>query len=146
MTHTTIEVSAQFGGRDAAAAVLPHFRALKSAAQGMVLDEFPFKKLGFILRVDGNVTSYGLAGAENVDVDERGEYVSADIGLKRDGWSSASVIVSSVQMAIIESVQLLRNLELPQFRRFDFGRLEGSLAELCSAYAIEVRETIASKQ
>ena len=48
-----IDFSAQFGGREAAAALLPHFKALKAVASGLVIENFPFKKIAFILRVDG---------------------------------------------------------------------------------------------
>ena len=61
----SIDISAQFGGRDSAAAVLPHFKALKRAAAETPLDDFPFPKLAYILRVDGDVKAYGFRGQGN---------------------------------------------------------------------------------
>ena len=74
-----IDVSAQFGGRDAAQAVLPHFRALKEAAKGAAISDFVARNLTFILRVDGEVNTYGESGPCNIDVDKDLEYVSVDL-------------------------------------------------------------------
>ena len=79
MIATSIGFSAQFGGRDAADAVLPHFHALKAAACSIQIDSFPFPKLAFILRVDGSVQRYGRSGVEHVKVDRKGAFVSVDI-------------------------------------------------------------------
>ena len=38
MTSSLIDFSAQFGGRNAAAAVLPHFKALKAASRELRLE------------------------------------------------------------------------------------------------------------
>lgn len=84
MSSSIVDFSAQFGGQDAADAVLPHFKALKAAARGLHLEGFPFAKLAFILRVDGKVNSYGLSGAGYLEVDKDGEYISVDIGITQD--------------------------------------------------------------
>jgi len=140
MNEATIEISAQFGGRDAAAKVLPHFRALKAAGQGVVVPSFPFDKLGFILRVDGEVTSYGLSGAGNVDIDKKGEYVSIDIGIRRDDWSSLSAneLAEAIQQAIKTSTQLLKDVGGARLQRIDFEELEKSLSEFCRRYVARI--------
>jgi hypothetical protein len=136
MTTATIEISAQFGGRDAAAAVLPHFRALKAAAQSIVLDPFPFAKLAFILRVDGEVNAYGLAGAGNVDLDRKGEYVSVDMGIPVHEWSSLrpSELANSIEQAINSSVELLRHGGGGRLQGIDFETLENTLKAFCTSY------------
>lgn len=99
---STIEVSAQFGGNDAADAVLPHYRALKAAEVRCTIAGLPFRQMAFILRVDGSVNSYHLVGAGNLAFGRNYAYVSIDIGIGRDQWSGtqpgtlASVIVSSI--------------------------------------------------
>ncbi len=80
-SKSSIDFSAQFGGNDAAAAVLDHFKALKFAAKGLAIEGFPFPELTFILRVDGEVNQYGFSGLANIDVDRDGEYLSVDIGI-----------------------------------------------------------------
>src|SRR6267154_2045174 len=81
---SSIDFSAQFGGRDAAAAVLPHFKALKAAARGLRFDGFPFAELAFILRVDGDVHQFGFSGANNLEIGKNSEYLSVDIGINHD--------------------------------------------------------------
>lgn len=72
-----IDFSAQFGGRDAAAKLLPHFKALKSASKGIDVEGFPLPELTFILRVDGSVNKYGCSGVGNIDC--ASDYISLDI-------------------------------------------------------------------
>lgn len=134
-----IEVSAEFGGRDAAAKVLPHFRALKEAARGINLADFPFEKLGYILRVDGEVTGYGLAGAGNIDVNKKDGYVSVDIGIPSGDWSSLqpSELAGYIQRAILSSTLLLKHGG-PRLQKIDFADLEKNLSRFCAAYAERV--------
>ena len=84
---TTIDVSAQFGGPDAAEAVLPHFRALKAALKGKSFGGFPFPQLAFILRVDGAVEAY-LFG-------ERDTIHRALDGIAASGHSIEHIIVNA---------------------------------------------------
>src|SRR5688572_22507805 len=84
MISSRVGFSAEFGVRDAAAAVLPHFKALKAASRGLDLTGFPFPQLAYILRVDGEVTRYQLSGAGNLEIDSDRQYLSIDIGIEHD--------------------------------------------------------------
>src|SRR5215471_2201008 len=109
---TTIDVSAQFGGPDAAQAVLPHFRALKAALKGKSVMGFPFRELAFILRVDGDVNTYGQSGPGNVVFDKKGGYVSVDIGITRADRAGRGVaeVAAFLAAAINSSATFLKDL------------------------------------
>lgn len=140
MPTTTLDFSAQIGGRDAAKALLPHFRALKSAAKGRTLAGFPFRELAFILRVDGEVAAYGQSGPGNIRVARKGGYVSVDIGITRDDQAGlgSEDIADFVAGAIVSSVNLLRNLGDARLGTVDWEALTGCLQDFAHAYRAEV--------
>ena len=129
----TIDFSAQFGGRDAAAIVLPHFKALKAAAKEITLDAFPYQQLAFILRVDGEVNQYGFSGTGNPDVDSNGKYLSIDIGITEEDRDNIPSIISSAildSLPIIEAAVSHRGID-----GFDADALRASLELVCERYA-----------
>jgi hypothetical protein len=100
MNGSTIDFSAQFGGTDAASFVLPHFKALKAAAQGISVTNFPLPELAFILRVDGEVNQYGLSGLGDPEIDKKGRYLSVDLGLQlEDRKDLPAAIVRAIDAA-----------------------------------------------
>lgn len=103
---TMIDFSAQFGGHDAASAVLPYFKALKSASKGIHLEGFPFPKLAFILRVDGEVNQYGSSGIGNLDIGKKKGYLSIDIVITQDDIND---IDSIIVKAFDESINFIEN-------------------------------------
>lgn len=130
----TIEFSAQFGGRDAAAAALPHFKALKAVARNYSLGQFPFKSMAFVLRVDGEVNSYDLSGPGHLDSDGD-NYVSIDIGIRREDYRNCSEYLSrSVVSALKSSVGFMRNSGHARLRGIDFENLEDTVNRLCDSY------------
>lgn len=131
---TTFEISAQFGGTDAAQALLPHFRAVKSAHKGRSFDGFPFAELAFILRVDGEVSSYGQSGPGRVDIKRKGRYVSVDLGIPRDQWAGRSTRETSafIAAAIRSSEELLRAED--RLGEVDWSSLKEALAAFAAAY------------
>lgn len=138
-----IDFSAQFGGRDAADAMLPHFRALKAAARDKSLNSLPFDKLAFILRVDGEVTEFGQSGVCNLDLDTDGEYVSIDIGVaKKDRRTESGPegVADFLIDAIQASVSFLQNAGDRRLERIDFEDLRNVLSELCDTYRLEVKK------
>lgn len=135
MDSSGIDFSAQFGGRDAATAVLPHFKLLKTAARGLRLGGFPFAKLAFILRVDGEVTQYGLSGAGNLDVDNNGEYLSVDIGITCRDRDRICDLISS---AIHSSTDQIKLIAESKFWDVDFQALQSCLTELITRYKCEL--------
>lgn len=139
---TTFEVSAQFGGRDAAQAFLPHFRALKSAVKGVSCSGFPFPQLAFILRVDGEVNTYGQSGVGNVEIDKKGRYVSVDIVITSADIAGRSVseVAAFVAGAIVSSAEFLRRQEIARLERSDWEALETSLRAFSGVYEAEVRQ------
>lgn len=133
---TTLDVSAQFGGRDAHQAVLPHFRALKSALKDKSFAGFPFPVLAFILRVGGEVNPYGESGAGNIDFDKKGKYASVDIGIPREQWTgrSPTELSSFVAKAILSSVDLLRDKGDKRLKEVDWDALQVVLQAFVDAY------------
>jgi hypothetical protein len=138
---TTIDVSAELGGLDADQATLPHFRALKSALKGRSFEGFPFPELAFILRVDGEVSSFGLSGPGHIDFDKKGQWVSVDIGIPTANWVAreASEVSTFIAGALMASVALLREQGGHRLKGTDWGALEIALQAFCAAYAAEFR-------
>ena len=135
--RATLDVSAQFGGRDAAKAVLPHFKALKGAAKSGGIASFPVPKLAFILRVDGEVNEYGLSGAGNVDVDRRGKYVSIDIGCTKNDRSN---LEERIATGITAAPEFLQDCANPKLAGTDFEALAEDLAAFVDRYRDNLRE------
>jgi hypothetical protein len=132
---TTIDVAAQFGGHDAAEAVLPHFWALKAALKRTTLVGCPFRQLTFILRVDGEVNSYGQSGAGNIKFAKKGTCVSVDIGVTHEDLAGRGTteLATFVAGAIMSSVSLLRGLGDARLKGVDWGALETALQAFSSA-------------
>jgi hypothetical protein len=128
---TTIDFSAQIGGREANRVFDVHWRALKSSAMGLSVRGFPFRELAFIMRVDGEVSVYGLSGAGEVEFDKKGEYVSVDIGVP---MAVRAELCTFVQEAIMSSVPLLRQTADVRLAGADWVELEEALRSLCTAY------------
>ena len=131
MRFSTIDFSAQFGGRDAADVVLPHFRALKAAARGARLAGFPFAKLAFVLRVDGEVAQYGLSGVGNLDIDKDGDYLSIDLGITSDDRDRLLDVVTS---AILSSNEHIRSVSELKSWDVDFQAFQSCLTDLIARY------------
>lgn len=127
----TIDVSAQFGGRDAAAAVLPHFKAPKAAVRGGGVRDFPVRKLAFILRVDGEISQCGLSGPGNPDMDPQGEYISVDIGCTIEDRAN---LVERVASAIVASKDVLKASGFSVVADIDFDGLSEDLEGLVERY------------
>lgn len=132
-SSSTIDFSSQFGGRDAAAAVLPHFKALKAVAKEVTLDAFPYPQLAFILRVDGEVNQYGFSGTGEPDVDSEGKYLSIDIGITEEDRED---IPSLIKSSIINSIPIIAAAVTHcGIEGFDADVLKASLERLCELYA-----------
>ena len=135
MNSSVIDFSAQFGGRDGAAAVLPHFRALKTACHGIQLAGFPFPKLAYILRVDGEINQYGLSGAGNLELDSKGNYLSIDIGIKHEDRSRIDNLICE---AILSGAEQIKDIGMGEISNVDFESLKICLLELISRYKNEL--------
>lgn len=128
----SVVFSAQFGGRDAATTVLPHFKALKESAQGIVLNGFPFSELAFILRVDGEVNQYGFSGAGNPDVDRDNKYLSIDIGIEQ---KDRHVLPDRIASALQDSLHLIDTfINQKMHGDFDISAAEEALAVILKRY------------
>ncbi|MDQ8152991.1 MAG: hypothetical protein P2975_08110 [Gemmatimonadota bacterium] len=136
MTSSLIDFSAQFGGRDAATAVLPHFRALKAASREMRLEGFPFPKLAYILRVDGEVNQYKLSGAGNLEIDSDRECLSVDIGIKQGDRDQVTKVICAAILSSVEQIKALKNAAA---WKVDWTSLETCLSELIVIYTNELR-------
>jgi hypothetical protein len=135
MSQSCVDFSAQFGGGDAATAVPPHFKALKAAARGLRLERFPFPKLAFILRVDGEVTLYGFSGAGNLDIDKGGDYLSVDIGINHDDRDRLVDVITS---AIFSSGEQMKPVAEANSWIIDFEALQRCLVNLVARYKNEL--------
>ena len=135
-----IVFSADFGGLDASDAVLPELLALKAAARGISVEEFPFPQLGFILRVDGEVSQFEFSGLDNLDVDTRGKYLSVDIGVTiEDRQDLKRRMVSSIldSPGFIEGAARGKKFSTKLAERMgviDYNALKAPLELLCSRY------------
>lgn len=135
-----IDFSAQFGGREAATALLPHFKALKAVASDLAIDNFPFKKMAFILRVDGEVNSYNLSGPGNLDFDQD-NYVSVDLGITRDEYESCAIgAMQSIIKSLRSSVEFLESSSDARLEGIDFRNLEHVVNQLIKSYEIVADE------
>lgn len=134
--RSTIDFSAQFGGRDAAKIVLPHFKALKSAASSVSIGELGFKELSFVLRVDGEVNQYGLSGACNVEIGEDADHLSVDVGITNSDRTQLKEVISN---AILASPAKIRATKVVAIARLDFESLHDVLYELCRHYAANLQ-------
>ena len=136
---TVIDFAADFGGRDAADAVLPHWRALKRVAKEIDVPGFPLPDLTFILRVDGEVREFGFTGPAHVDVDKAGTYVSVDVGITiADREGLFDVEGNAIARGVLAAVPLLESITDPKLAGADFDTLETCLRSLCDRYLAEV--------
>ena len=129
---TTIDFSAQFGGRDAADAVLPYFKALKAAARDLEFTGFPFPELAFILRVDGEVNQFGFSGTGEPDVDCDGEYLSIDIGVS---IQDRKRIIQVIEAGIMNSPEIINAaIQCRGTNGFELESLKEPLSLLCQRF------------
>ncbi|MCI2394348.1 hypothetical protein [Aliiroseovarius sediminis] len=135
-----IDFSAQFGGRDAAKAVLPHFRALKAACRDIDTPRFPAPKLTFILRVDGSINTYGFSGPNHLDIKEN-DYVSVDLGIPTRAYSISSVDTAKfITDQLLKSVDFLVELDNPQLSDLAAVALRDSIRDLNKIYLLEIEK------
>ena len=90
-----ITLGADVGGKDADAATHEDILSLRIKLRqrcpgpyGEVIEEF-----ALILRIDGSVQAWGKSGVENVVLNRRHRYATADIFVPRDVWSGADATV-----------------------------------------------------
>lgn len=133
----SVDFSAQFGGGDGAKVVLPHFRALKAAKEGVALESFPFGQLAFVLRVDGEVNSYGFSGVGEPEIDKKGEYLAIEIGVQ---VGDREDIVSFLASSIINSLEIIDAALRSKGIDYDVEKLREPLNKLCQNYRYQILE------
>ena len=133
-TESTIDFSADFGGRDAARIVLPYFNALKSSAKGIVLAGFPYHQLVFILRVDGDVHQFGSPGPGNPDIDySKRRYLSIDIVIDEKGRGCLEEVITA---SILNSLSIIQSaIKKNGIVNFEAEQLTDPLRELCQRFS-----------
>jgi hypothetical protein len=127
-----VDFSAQFGGHDAADAVLPHFKALKEAAKEITLDAFPYPELAFILRVDGEISQYGFSGVGEPEVDKDGDYLAIDIGVTVEDRCDVPHVIRTSMMDSLQIIAAAINSR--GIGDFDVETLRLPLNQLCDRY------------
>ena len=130
-TASVVDFSAEFGGKDAADVILPHFRVLKSLCRELQLEGFPLSKLAFILRVDGEVQKYAPMVDGNIQVNKKSGYVSIDIEISIEDRER---IVDAISEAIISSIGKLEENKKTMSMGIDFDLLRKSLLLLIGRY------------
>lgn len=130
-TVSVVDFSAQFGGQDAADAILPHFRTLKCVSRELHLDGFPLHELAFILRVDGEVQKYPPMLDGNIKVNKKSGYVSIDIEISIEDRER---IVDAISEAIISSIEKLQEHKKTMSMGINFDLLRKSLLLLIERY------------
>jgi hypothetical protein len=135
---TAVDVSAEFGGPDAAEKVLPHFRALKAAAKSRTLDGIPFHQYAIILRVDGAIHQFGSTGSRDIRFGRGYEFVSIDIGISREEVAEGALVgvMPSIAHAIVASSGLLRETGDRRLAGVRWCELDASLREFVAAYEL----------
>lgn len=137
MRQSHVGFSAQFGGRDAADAVKPHFFALKSAAAELPILGFPVPELAYILRVDGEVSTFEDAPGSTIEIDRNGKYIALDIVISLEDRHRLEDVFCH---AILSSVDILNGKNLGLDRRINPELLRASLLELTERYRKEVQQ------
>jgi hypothetical protein len=137
---TTIDISAENGGLDAHQAIAPHFKALKAASKAISFSGFPLPELAFILRVDGNVSTYGPPGPGNLDFDRKRQWVSVDIVVSAENWQNrgAVEVAQFIAASILASVTLLRDAGGKHLSATDWEALVSALHLFCKSYEDEL--------
>ncbi len=136
--NTIVDFAAEFGGRDAASRVLPHFRALKRAAKKVQLPDFPFPELVFILRVDGEISQYGNSGIDNFDFDKAGEYLSLDIVMTLQNQEKVIEFISS--SLINSSEEITKEMSCRKIGLIDADNIKNCMNELIANYVEEMTQ------
>lgn len=143
-TTSSIGFSAQFGGRDAAEALLPHFKLLKQAAVGIELTGFSFPELAYILRVDGEVNAFGPSGPSHLAFAKDGTYVSVDIQVTSADRSRLGPAAegNALVAALTASTRLLKESRNKRLRLVDFDALSLAIEGLCERYLALLRAQV----
>ncbi len=131
---TEIDFSAEFGGGYAAEIVLPDFKALKKASKGVLLEDFPFKELAFILRVDGEIQQYGLPSVGNIEINKGENYLSVDIVITIEDRSDLANVIKKAFSRIVELIKNEYTNE--RINKFDEEKLKYLLDLLYKRYLI----------
>ncbi|TXT20454.1 MAG: hypothetical protein FD134_2899 [Gallionellaceae bacterium] len=107
MTNTSsdfVTLGADVGGKDAFSATNQHVLALRSLlrqecskASGGIL-----KEIALVLRVDGSVQAWGKSGVENISFQKMKAFVTADIFVPVDVWSTGDA--SSIRRFLLDQV------------------------------------------
>lgn len=132
--RAAIDISAQFGGLDAGE-LLPHFQALKAECQNFSIPDFPFPELAFILRVDGNISSFGLSGPGFVKFDRKGQWVSVDIGIpSTERQQGDRVVAAFIATALPAAVDVMQAARRKALAKVEWEAVRQALQALGHAY------------
>lgn len=130
-----IGFSGDFGGTDADARLAPHWLALNAACKGKNVRHFPFKEIGFILRGDGDVHSFGFEGLAHHDLHKKFDYLSVDIGIpveRQDDPKPLIIQCLTYAGAYIFDLLYKYDSELEENYLIEF---ESQMKQICEAYA-----------
>ena len=91
----SVTLGADVGGEDADDATSEHVLAfrklLQQECQGPYSDTV--EEFALVLRIDGSVQTWGKSGVENVALQRRNTYATADIFVPKKAWSGGDSLV-----------------------------------------------------
>ena len=131
-----VEVSGQFGGREAGKDVVPHFLALKRAEKEAGTFEFPLPKFCVVIRADGEIQSFDPRIDGEVELPRSRAYVSVDIHLSRSDIQTlrSGGRPNAIATKLRRSVRWLAESEAAAGLDFDQAALQGVVEKWAQAY------------
>lgn len=88
---TPVSLGADVGGKDAHAATAQDCMALRQALANECRGPYGegFREFALVVRIDGSVQSWGKSGVDNVRLQRKLKYATADIFVPKAIWASA---------------------------------------------------------
>lgn len=124
-----ITLGADVGGKDANAATCEHVLELRELLNQECLGPYSntIKEFAIVLRIDGSVQSWGQSGINNIVLQKKRGYITADIFMPKEVWSAGNVrylrkfLGDKVKSAIIEMAERVKqskiDLSIEELRR-----------------------------
>ncbi|MBT8476506.1 MAG: hypothetical protein HKO95_06705 [Rhodobacteraceae bacterium] len=124
---TRIDFAGQLGGKDAQPFFLPHFKALKRACVEFTVRGLNVIELTYILRIDGEVSTYGGSGVGPIIIDRNENRISVDIEISIDERQHLEKAIPTYLSASVTALQ-------EQIDDMDVGLFESDLKKFTSNY------------
>jgi hypothetical protein len=89
--RATVTLGVDAGGKDANSATAEHYMALRRLLESECQGPYSstIKEIALVLRIDGSVQDWGKRGVDNVRIQKKSGYATADIFVTSDVWRMA---------------------------------------------------------